>query len=267
MIVDLHNHTTLCNHATGTMQEYVEMAIQKNIKYFGFADHAPMDFDVDFRMSFEQMKSYEENILKLKQQYADKIEILLGYEVDFINGHMDDRVLNADVDYLIGSVHFLDKWGFDNPEFIGRYKTQDIDELWRSYFDAIKKMAQSKLFDIVGHLDLIKVFKYMPKNEILPMASEALQAIKDADMVLEINVAGFRKPVAEAYPSLELLKEANRLEIPITFASDAHNPDQVGLFNDEAYKLAKKAGYNECVLFRKRVKKLINFRRTNIIKH
>jgi len=70
---------------------------------------------------------------------------------------MDERVLHADVDYLIGSVHFIDGWGFDNPEFIGRYEHEDIDLIWQKYFDTIEAMAEAKLFDIVGHLDLIKV--------------------------------------------------------------------------------------------------------------
>ena len=192
MIVDLHNHTTLCNHADGSIIEYIEEAIKQNTKYFGFSDHAPMNFDKQYRMSFSQMKEYEKNILNLKDLYKDKIDILLGYEVDYIDGYLDKRVLEADVDYLIGSVHFIDKWGFDNPEFIGRYDDEDIDEIWQKYFNEIKKMADTKLFDIVGHLDLIKVFKFLPNKDIIEIAKDALKAIKDADMVLELNVAGYR---------------------------------------------------------------------------
>jgi len=259
MIVDLHNHTPLCNHAEGKISEYIEKAINCGTKYFGFSDHAPMDFDPDYRMSFEQMKQYEEDVLNAKELYKDKINILLGYEVDYLKGHMDKRVLNADVDYLIGSVHFIDEWGFDNPEFIGRYENQDIDEIWQKYFDAIEDMANSKLFDIVGHLDLIKVFKYMPNKDINELAKNALQAIKKADMVIELNVAGYRKPIKESYPSASLLKQAYDLNIPITFASDAHNPEQVGLYNDEIINLAKKIGYKKCATFSNRKREMINF--------
>ena len=49
--------------------------------------------------------------------------------MDYLEGHMDERILNAKVDYLIGSVHFIDGWGFDNPEFIGKYENQNIDEI------------------------------------------------------------------------------------------------------------------------------------------
>ena len=259
MIVDLHNHTSLCNHAEGSIQEYIERAIQNKTKYFGFSDHAPMEFDPKYRMDFSQMKQYEKDVLDAKEFYKDKIEILLGYEVDYLDGYMDKRVLDADVDYLIGSVHFIDKWGFDNPEFIGKYEEMDIDEIWQKYFDSIENMAKSKLFDIVGHIDLIKVFKYLPNRSIAQIAKDALVAIKESNMVVELNAAGFRKPIGEAYPSQELLDEIYKLGIPITFASDAHTPDQVGFSSDKIVKMAKDAGYTKCAVFKNRKRQLIDF--------
>jgi len=259
MIADLHNHTILCNHAQGSIDQYIQTAIQKGIKYFGFSDHAPMNFDKKYRMSFEQMQTYEKTILDAKEKYKEEINILLGYEVDYLKGHVDKRVLDADVDYLIGSVHFIDGWGFDNPEFIGRYKDENIDDIWQKYFDTTKEMVESGLFDIVGHLDLIKVFKFMPKKDILDIAKNTLLAIKKADMVLEINMAGLRKPIAQTYPSIQLLQEAYKLKIPITFASDAHKPEQVALYGDEIVKIAKKIGYKQCVIFSNRQKEFIDF--------
>ncbi|MDD2357100.1 MAG: histidinol-phosphatase [Thiovulaceae bacterium] len=259
MLVDLHNHTPLCNHAEGEVDEYVEAAIQKGIKYFGFSDHAPMDFDPSYRMNFEEMKLYETRVNDAKIKYQDKIDVLLGYEVDYLKNHMDERVLNADVDYLIGSVHFIDEWGFDNPEFIGRYEHEDIDKIWQKYFDAIEEMANSKKFDIVGHLDLIKVFKFMPKRDIRLIAQNALKAIKNADMVLEINMSGLRKPIEETYPSKELLEMAFSLDIPITFGSDAHKPEQVGLYDTKVVDLAREIGYKQCAVFHKRNRSFVGF--------
>ena len=259
MIVDLHNHTPLCNHAQGEMEEYVQEAIDKGTHFFGFADHAPMDFDREYRMKFSDMQKYESDVKKVQKQYQDKITILLGYEVDYLPNHMDERVLNADVDYLIGSVHFLEGWGFDNPEFIGRWEEQNIDEIWQKYFDTIEAMAKTGYFDIVGHLDLIKIFKFIPQGNINTMAEKALQAIKKADMVLELNIAGYRKDVQEAYPSPTLLKQAYKLGIPITFSSDAHKSEQVALFNEEIVKMAKEIGYTECAYFIKRQRHMIAF--------
>ena len=259
MIVDLHNHTVLSNHAKGTVDEYILQAIKKGIKIFGFSEHAPMDFDSKYRISFEQMDYYENMIMDAKRRYKKDIDIRLGYEVDYLEGYMDKRVLDANVDYLIGSVHFIDKWGFDNPEFIGRYEDENIDEIWQKYFNAVEKMAKSKLFDIVGHVDLIKIFKFMPKKDILDIAKNALLEIKKADMTIEINMAGYRKPIAEAYPSKEILQEAFKLDIPITFGSDAHAKEQVGMFAKEVVELAKSVGYTECATFKNRKREMIKF--------
>jgi len=138
MRVDLHNHTPLCKHAVDEPREYVLSAINSNCEYFGFSDHAPMKFDEAYRMEFSQMEAYESEILRLRDEFDGQIKILLGYEVDFLEGFMDERVLGRKVDYLIGSVHFLGGWGFDNPEFIGKpnfkeFRSSDIIYASSSY--------------------------------------------------------------------------------------------------------------------------------------
>lgn len=257
--VDLHNHTTRCNHATGTVDEYIQRAIELGIDVYGFSEHAPMDFDPEYRLPFNEINAYFSDIKQAKITYKDDIDILLGYEVDWLQGHMDERVLNADIDYLIGSVHFLDKWGFDNPEFLSGWKTKDVDDIWQAYFEAIEAMAKSGKFDIVGHFDLIKVFKYMPKKDPKLLAQNALKAIKKSNMVLEVNTSGLRKPTAEIYPSRSLLEVAFEIEIPITFSSDAHSVSQVGANYDKAVALAKAVGYTQAVTFQERDKQLITF--------
>jgi len=259
MRIDLHNHTVLCNHAEGSVEDYLERAAELGIDVYGFSEHAPMHFDETYRVSFENMALYEAWIREAREAWRGRIDVRLGYEVDWLPGYMDERVLGADVDYLIGSVHFLDKWGFDNPEFLNGWKERDVDEVWEAYFEAIEAMAKSGLFDIVGHLDLIKVFKYLPKRDVRVIAENALKAIKKSGMVLEINAAGLRKPVGEIYPSLALLEEAYALDIPITFGSDAHSPEQVGFGYDEAVAAARKAGYTQAAVFEKREMQLITF--------
>lgn len=259
MIVDLHNHTTLCNHAKDSMEEYILKAIENKTQFFGFSDHAPMKFDENYRMKFEDMKKYEQNVLNLKEKFKNTINILLGYEVDFLPNYMDERVLKVKCDYLIGSVHFLDSWGFDNPEYIGEYKNKNIDEIYEKYFLSIENMAKSGLFDIVGHIDLIKVFNFKPTKDIKFLSQNALKAIKKADMVVELNLSGYRKPVNELYPSDEILKQMAELDIPITFGSDAHAKNQVGLNSQRAVAKAKKFGYNKAAIFKNREKKFVEF--------
>ena len=259
MRIDLHNHTTRCNHAKGSMRSYVERAIELGINIYGFSEHAPMDFDEQYRLKFEEMDAYISDVQSLQKEYKDRIKILLGYEVDYLKGHIDKRVINSKVDYLIGSVHFLDTWGFDNPEFNDEYSKRNIDDIWQEYFRNIEAMAETGYFDIVGHFDLIKVFNFLPKKDIRSIATPALKAIKKANMVLELNSAGLRKPCKEVYPSQLLLEVAYELDIPITFSSDAHAIGQVGFKYNEVTKLAKKIGYSKAVTFEQRQRELVTF--------
>ena len=256
MRVDLHNHTTRCNHATGSMEEYIKKAIDLKIDIYGFTDHAPMDFEPEYRMNINDISSYENEVLSLKEKYKNQIDILLGYEVDFMKNlkYMETKILNANVDYLIGSVHFLDTWGFDNPSFLKEYETQNIDDIWIKYFSTIEDMAKTNYFNIVGHLDLIKVFKYLPNKDIKSIAYNALKQIKKSNMTLEINSAGLRKPIKEQYPSIELLEVAYELDIDITFSSDAHSLEQIGYKYDEVVKIAKNIGYTRCVSYKRKEK-------------
>jgi histidinol-phosphatase (PHP family) len=259
MMIDLHNHTTRCNHAIGSVESYVQRAIEQRIDIFGFSDHAPMHYDEAYRMRFDEMDAYEQDILHVKEKYADKISILLAYEVDFLEGYSDESVMSRKVDYLIGSVHYLGHWGFDNPEFIGEYQNHNIDEIWQRYFDAIEAMAKRQCFDVVGHIDLMKVFNFLPKKDVRLLARDAIKAIKQANMVVEINAAGLRKPAGEQYPSHPLMELIAENDIPITFGSDAHALDHIGFEQDAMRALAKSFGYKKCATFQNRERMLVNF--------
>jgi histidinol-phosphatase (PHP family) len=252
MLIDLHNHTPLCKHASGEPEEYIKKAVEKGIDVYGFADHAPMNFDKKYRMGFDEMEKYEQKITLLSQKY-DNIKILLGYEVDF-TPFVDEKVLKRDVDYLIGSVHFLDNWGFDNPEFIKEWNKRDVDDVYEEYFFLIEKMADSKLFNIVGHIDLVKVFGHKPKKNVKDIAKNAIKAIKKAGMAVEINTAGLRKPVKEQYPGDEILEMLLEEKIDITFSSDAHSPEQVGFMLKETVRKLKNMGFSHAVYFEKKQK-------------
>ncbi|VAY87287.1 Histidinol-phosphatase [hydrothermal vent metagenome] len=259
MLINLHNHTPLCNHATGTIDEYIQKAIKSNISYFGFSDHAPMNFDKEYRMDISDCYNYENNVLKYKEKYKNNINILLAYEVDYIYNYLEDRILNANVDYLIGSVHFIKEWGFDNPKFIKEYKNRNIDDIWQDYFDSIEQMANSGYFNIVGHLDLIKVFNFLPKKDIKSIAKKSIIAIKKNNMIVEVNSSGLRKPVAEQYPSRQLLELCLEYDIDITFSSDAHKISHIDKGLSEIYNIARDVGYSKMAIFKDKEKIFLPF--------
>ena len=261
MRVDLHNHTHLCNHATGSVCEYVERAIELGFDIYGFSDHAPMNFDERYRMSFAQMSQYEREVGEVREKFGDKIEILTGYEVDFMRNSalIDERVLARKCDYLIGSVHFLDNWGFDNEEFLAGWSNRDIDDIYAEYFSLICELCKSGKFDILGHFDLIKIFKFFPKKDIRILARDAINAVKKSGIVLELNSAGLRKKVGEIYPSDALLGEFANSGVSISFGCDAHSVKQVGSGYDELVAKARTFGWDKVAVFRGRDKELVKF--------
>lgn len=257
MRIDLHNHTPLCNHASGTPFEFAMRAKELGIDVYGFACHAPMAFDEAYRMKSEELPTYLEMIHSLKESMQEEfnIEILCGLEVDFIKGRKDllaSSVLQADVDYLIGSVHFLDTWGFDNPEFIGEYQKRDMYQCWSLYLESLREMAESRVFQIVGHLDLLKLFGYTMPQALETQLQQTLESILKAQMSIEINAAGLRKQIQEIYPSKQILSKAFALGIPITFGCDAHSLEQVGVGYEQCLEAAMEVGYTECVFYRKK---------------
>ena len=257
MRVDLHNHTTYCNHANGSMESYMQKASSLGIDIFGFSCHAPMRFDEKYRMSFADLPNY---LAQIPKSY-NSMEVLCALEVDYILGRedlLDKSVLDSNVDYLIGSVHFLDDWGFDNPEFIGKWQKMGVFATWDKYLSSLQGMAKTGYFQIVGHCDLPKLFgDVMPQNLYAKM-EETLHIMKDMDMVLEINAAGLRKDIKEQYPSREILKKAKEIGLDITMGSDAHDTCQVGFGYEECLKILKDIGFNKLAIFRKKQKFLVD---------
>lgn len=252
-MIDYHIHTTRCGHAKGNMKDYVKRARELSLHEIGFADHLPLitKQDPSLTMSIDQLDEYVQSIESLKNEFPD-ISIKTGIEADYLPGLEEEtaRLLNAyDFDYVIGSIHFIDGWGFDDSRYIEGYKDWDIYELYAHYFRLVKGAAESSLFDIIGHMDLIKKYNFKPNKDIAPLLEETTRAIKNAGVCVEINTAGLRKPVGEIYPSLEILKICFNAGIPITLGSDAHAPEQVGMDFDQALSYAKQAGYREYAIF------------------
>ncbi|CAM2897673.1 histidinol-phosphatase [Helicobacter burdigaliensis] len=259
MRVDLHNHTSLCNHASGSMEEYVLKAIEEKIDIFGFSCHNPMEFDKEYRMKKSEVEGYLKEIQRLQEKYKDKITLKAALEIDYLPKYLDKSLFGLDLDYTIGAVHFLDNWGFDNPEFIKEYAKRDINLCWEQYFEATIALAKSGLFDIVAHMDLLKVFNHRPTKDLRSSLEKTLKEIKKANMVVEINASGLRKEAKEQYPSLEILQMCYEFDIPITFGSDAHSIEHIGFKRKELEELAKSIGFSKCATFTKRDRELVSF--------
>lgn len=267
MKVDLHNHTYLCKHALGVMEDYVQKAIDEKIDVFGFSDHNPMVLDQKHRMPFHHKQDYIKMFKDVQKQFEGQIKLLFAYEFDYLDYNMDITILNDKMDYVIGSVHFIKDFIVDDPKMIEAYKkrieifkTKDATALWTDYFKQIERMAKTELFDIVGHIDLVKLLtQEEPKKDVRLIAKDALKAIKKSGMSIEINAAGLRKSVREQYPSRKLLEEIYSFDIPITFSSDAHAVEHVGFEKNYCENLAKEIGFSKCTYYENKEKIVVDF--------
>ncbi len=261
---DYHMHTPLCRHAVGEPVEYARRALELGFTEIGFSDHSPMrrnDFD-DWRMRADQLDEYVENVRKAQRE-VPQLTIRLALEVDYLPGHEDwigQLAARHPWDYLIGSVHYVsDSWAVDHPQQISEWKKRDAIEVWSAYFDRLTRAAETGFFQIIGHADLPKKFGHKPGHDCAPLYEKFLTAAKKHNCAIELNTAGLRKDCKEIYPSREFLQLAFTKGVPITFGSDAHAPEEVGMNFTEAIALARAVGYRETLQWGQKTGKAFRF--------
>jgi histidinol-phosphatase (PHP family) len=259
---DHHVHTSRCGHATGRMEEYVAHARQNGLSEMGFSDHlymywlAPEERDPELAMAEQELDEYVDDVLRLRWANPD-LTIRLSIEADFIPGREAElsRIIERyPWDYVLGSVHFIDNWGFDDSRYLATYERWDIDELYERYFALVMQAAETGLFDSMSHADLIKKFGHRPSpdfslNEIYERIATCF---KKTSVCVEVNTSGLHKPCAEIYPALGMLRACQRAGVPATLGSDAHRPDHVGLAFDQAAAHLRDGGYENVIGFARR---------------
>jgi histidinol-phosphatase (PHP family) len=257
-------HTPLCRHATGEPVDYARRAVELGFTEIGFSDHSPMrrdDFD-DWRMRFDQLGEYVEKVRKAQRDFP-QLTIRLAMEVDYLPGQEEWIRELASLhpwDYFIGSVHYVsDSWAIDSPYKRSEWKNRDVWEVWSIYFERLTMAAESGLFEIIGHADLPKKFGYRPTRDCTPLYETFLNAAKKHNCALDVNTAGLRKDCKEIYPSRQILELAFQKGVPITFGSDAHAPEEVGLNFKEAIELTRGVGYAQCLRFARRQREFVKF--------
>ncbi|ADR35488.1 histidinol-phosphate phosphatase [Oceanithermus profundus DSM 14977] len=254
---DSHVHTPLCQHAEGEPAAYLAAARERGLAGLVFTDHNPMPpwFDPKSRMGEAQLPLYHRLVEAVRAQAPDGFYVGLGLEADFHPGteaYVRAQLEAYPYDYVIGSVHFIGAWPFDHPDFAAEFERRDRLEVYADYYALVYAAAESGLFDAIGHLDLPKKFGHLPPEEAWDLVEGVLGAIRDAGIALDVNTAGWRKPVGELYPAPRILRRARELGVPVVLGSDAHAPDEVGARFAEAAALLAEAGYREAWVYKNR---------------
>jgi len=259
-VPDYHMHTPRCNHAVGSVREYAQKAMERGLQEIGMSDHSPMPhgFDAAWRMDLSQLPDYLDEVERVRDALQHDLVVRVGLEADFHPGTeaaVQSMIDGYAWDYVMGSVHYLGDWGFDNPDEIHRWDRVDVEDAYCDYFELVARSAASGMFDVIGHPDLIKKFGHRaPVGSVRVDAAESamLDAVLAAGVALEVSSAGLRKPVGEIYPHARIVEKAAARGIPFAFGSDAHSPEEVGHGMEACLDLLCRYGVTEVASFQQR---------------
>ena len=249
-----HTHTKRCGHAYGEEEQYVLQAIKLGIKRLGFSDHVilPKGYEQPgVRGSYDVFDDYIKTIKALKEKYKDQIDIIIGFEAEYIPSCLDyyKKLLKEDIDYLILGQHcyFTDKfhwYPYDNQT------TKGI----KMYVDDVIAGLKTGLFTYLVHPDLFMAGYDHWNDEIEKEARRLLKACEEMNIPIEINICGMHKKGYDQYHFsysngyfFDLVKEYN---LKVVLGIDAHSPDQ---FSEKSLtdgeEFAKQHGVNLCLDF------------------
>ncbi len=258
MRIDLHTHTWRCRHATGTVAEYVLAARVAGLDVIGLTDHAPLPPGLDPEACYAMPAEEFETHLAEMADAADAArapgdpKVLVGIEADWLPGHpghVEGLLSRDDFDVVLGSVHMLDGWAFDDPDLLDSWESRSVEAVWREYFSAVADAAASGMYDVIAHPDLVKKFGHRPAEEPVALYEDVATELARTGVAIEVSSAGLRKPVGEIYPGPSLLRTLCRAGVPATTSSDAHRPHEVGIGLDEVRVALAAAGYDRVVYF------------------
>ena len=262
-LYEFHSHT---NYTDGrdSATEMVKAAYEKGLRCYGISEHLFCDNPAWGFMGAE-LDAYLDELDMLKKQYKDKMDVLIGLEVE------DSEALDyitplqlARTDYTIRSTHGIrvgeedigiDADGETLRRIVNQYFGGDWYGLIRSYYDMESKIDPRMDYAFIGHFDLITKFNQddclyrTDCDDYLEPAMEALHSLLQAEIPFEINSGamsrGYRK---EPYPSVPLLKEIKQRGGRILISSDAHRTDNICYNYDNCLKLAYDCGFRKMTI-------------------
>ena len=244
---DYHVHTTYSD-GSGSVAECIERAIAVGLAEIGIADHISPVQPTPWQMPtipFAELERYVTEVREAASRY-DEITVLLGIEADYLPAHEEQLRMLIDAwpfDYVIGGVHMVDGFDFNDPAMRHDPRWSDPDPLFAAYYETVRRAAQFGGFDIIAHLDYIGLWGHTSGPAVDDAIDTSLDAIAASGAAIELNTDRFSDPAGVMYPSADLLRAARARDVPLVISSDAHAAQQVGLLWDEALERAAEAGF------------------------
>ncbi len=258
LLYESHMHTPLCRHSVGEPEAYAEVAQRRGLKGIIVTCHNPLPNGLaqGSRMYPEQFDEYCRLVDRARGAWAGRVDVRLGLEADYLPGleeFLVRQLSSAEFNHVLGSVHP------QLSEYNERYFTGDIVAFQRTYFDLLAQAAESGLFDTLSHPDLVK--NNYPTDwlldRVMPDIQRALDRIAATGTAMELNTSGLLKAISEMNPSLDILHEMRRRNIPVVIGADAHKPERVADNYELAMDLLEQAGYEEINFFLNRKRQTV----------
>jgi histidinol-phosphatase (PHP family) len=248
---DYHVHTKYSD-GDGSVEECVRHAVAIGLPEIGIADHLSGVEDAAWdaaSISFAQLDDYVGEVQAVAERHHD-ITVLLGVEADYVTEHeagLAELLSAYPFDYVVGGVHVLDGFDFDDPAKRDDVRWSDPDALFAAYYQAVRRAAEFGRFDIIAHLGYIGLWGHEAGTSVVAEIDAVLDAMAASGCAIELNTDRISDPAGVMYPSVDVLRRAFGRGIPLVISSDAHDAEDVGRLWDEAMAMAIEAGYGEAL--------------------
>lgn len=253
----VHTHSTFCD-GVSTPEAMVEAALARGFVSLGFSGHGAAAYD-SAAMTPEAEIRYRREVLRLREAYAGRLEILLGQEHDALAPYAD-----YPYDYLIESVHYLAYQGEALCVDWSRAETEahiprfgDPYAYCRAYFETCAAAYASSPAQIAGHLDLVSKFNAAgdlfdeTDPRYLNPAREAIAAALERGMAVEVNTGAIARGYRSVpYPARPLLRILRDLGGRVILTSDCHDAAQLTCWYPEAAALLQAEGFRTALVLR-----------------
>lgn len=257
MLPDFHVHTEFSADSDTPVTAQIEKAIELGMKTICFTDHHDIDAPASDLCFLLDLPAYQKRMAEVKALYADKIEILIGIELDLQLHvkHLSEAVIEQyPFDFVLGSCHYAKGLDPYRPEY---FEKLGHDEGYRTYFEAsLERVKKFDCFDSLGHLDYLVRYEETHQYDYAlyhDSIDEILRTLIAKGKALEVNTGGFKYGLGQPNPRVEILKRYHELGgRMITLGSDAHRTQHLAIAFDETQQLLKDCGFDSITIFRKR---------------
>lgn len=259
--LDYHMHTRFSEDGDDTLEAMCRRAVELGIPEIGFSEH----WDVgpyEKNPRFFQPEPWYAELMRLRSLFADQLILRAGIEISEPHLYPDETaeiVSRLPFDYILGSVHYVgEHLMFDE----GYFRQHTADEVYSTYFAELDRMVRTAEIDIIAHFDLPArtakpIFGYEPTRYETAIRA-ILAAMIERGLALDVNVSGLRKPAQNLMPDPLILRwYAEMGGERITFGSDAHSVDHLGLNLDRALLAVREAELKSVSQFEQRRARLI----------